>query len=50
MRSHTLGAITELMQLRFGWYRLMTGFLVQVDDRLQVGAWLMHFFMVQVEL
>jgi hypothetical protein len=26
------------------WYRLITGCLVQV------GAWLMHFFMVQVEV
>jgi hypothetical protein len=26
------------------WYRLITGYLIQV------GAWLMHFFMVQVEV
>ena len=28
----------------FLWYMLITGFLVQV------GAWLMHLFMVQVEV
>jgi len=43
----------------FLWYRLITGCLIHVGAwlmhlfmvqvELQVGAWLMHFFMVQVD-